>query len=115
MKVERIGIASGHLPNVYPFIQSSALVLSSDDVLFESSDNGMDDDKPAQFDEVPPRMTISNRQLIEAMGDVTKFRNLYLTHTKKAILAYEACGKVNSVLRLKADLAGLALWVRCRQ
>ncbi|CAD6587142.1 MAG: hypothetical protein TREMPRED_004669, partial [Tremellales sp. Tagirdzhanova-0007] len=109
VQVERIGIASGHLPNVYPFIQSSALVLSSDDVLFESSDNGMDDDKPAQFDEVPPRMTISNRQLIEAMGDVTKFRNLYLTHTKKAILAYEACGKVNSVLRLKADLAGLAL------
>jgi hypothetical protein len=43
------------------------------------------------------------------MSDVKKFRNLYLSMTKKALLAYEACGKVNSVVRLKADLAALAL------
>ena len=109
MQVERIGVASGHLPNVYPFTQSSTLVVSSDDVLFESSDDGMDGEKPAQSDEIPARKMVSSKQLVEAMADVTKFRTLYLTQTKKAILAYEACGKINSVIRLKADLAGLAL------
>jgi hypothetical protein len=43
------------------------------------------------------------------MSNVKKYRNLYLGMTKKAMMAYEACGKVNSVVRLKADLTALAM------
>jgi len=87
------------------------MVSTSDDVLFECSDSGVDNDDNAKVDEPASRGTVSNRQLAEAMADVIKFRNLYLTLTKKAIIAYEACCKANSVLRLKTDLAGLALYV----
>jgi hypothetical protein len=73
--------------------------------LFESSDNGLSDDADVDTG----RLVLSNKQLAEAMSDVKKFRNLYLGMTKKAMSAYEACGKVNSVVRLKADLAALAL------
>ena len=102
-------MACGHLPDVYPFKASSALVTSSDDILFESSDNGSDNDAPQGAEVPPPGRSISNSQLLEAMEDVSKFRNLFVTLTKKTIMAYEACGKANSILRLKADLAGLAL------
>lgn len=71
----------------------------------------MEDEDTTQGEEPVPRQAISSLQLVEAMGDVSKFRNIYLTLTKKAIVAYEACGKINSVLRLKADIAGLALSV----
>lgn len=79
----------------------------TDDVLFESS--SVDGSDPADEEAVAPRAGISNHQLTEALGDVQKFRGLYLALTKKAILAYEQCGKANSVIRLKADLAALAL------
>jgi len=102
-------VACGHLPDIYPFFQSSALINTSDDVLFESSDNGMDGEAPTGNDEPATRPSVSNQQLVEAMADVIQFRNLYLSLTKKAMMAYEACGKANSVLRLEADLAGLAL------
>lgn len=82
------------------------MISEKDDVLFESSDNGEDDDE----DDIDSnRAVLSNKQLVEAMSDVKKFRNLYLGMTKKAMSAYEACGKVNSAVRLKADLAALAM------
>ena len=52
---------------------------------------------------------MSNKQLVQAKNDAEVFKELYTTLTKKAILAYEACGKVNSIIRLKTDLAALAL------
>lgn len=100
-------MAAGHLPNAYPFAAAAALLEPTDDVLFESSETGSN---PDQGDVEPyKRGDISNTELIEAKMDVTKFRAFYTSLTKKAILAYEACGKINSVIRLKTDLAALAL------
>jgi hypothetical protein len=107
IQVERIGVAVGHLPDAYPFAASSALLTAADDVLFESSETGS---LPDEGEAVPhPRQQMSNRQLVEARNDNTVFRELYTTLTKKAILAYEACAKVNSIIRLRTDLAALAL------
>ncbi|RXK36754.1 hypothetical protein M231_05989 [Tremella mesenterica] len=106
VQVERIAVSAGHLPDIYPFSPTQPLVTAQEDVLFESSDAGISDS--AQADD-HPRPVLSNQPFIEALADETKCRNLYLTLTKKAIMAYEACGKVNSVIRLKADLAALAL------
>jgi hypothetical protein len=111
-QVERIGVSAGHLPSAYPFLAPTGLASQSDDVLFESSDNGLsddDDDEQTGDEGQSDRARLSNQQLVDAMGDVKKFRNLYLGMTKKAMSAYEACGKVNSVVRLKADMAALAL------
>lgn len=69
----------------------------------------MENDEPESLGEIIPRPTVSNPQLVDAMADVRNYRNLYAILTKRAIVAYEACGKVNSALRLKADLAGLSL------
>jgi hypothetical protein len=55
------------------------------------------------------RPSLSNDQLVDAKANGTNFRSLYLSLTKKAMMAYEACGKVNSMVRLRANLAGLAL------
>jgi hypothetical protein len=105
--VERIGVAVGHLPNAYPFAAASALLTIADDVLFESSETGsLPDEGEADSH---PRQQISNTQLVQAKNDAEVFRELYTTLTKKAILAYEACGKINSIIRLKTDLAALAL------
>lgn len=105
--MERIGVAVGHLPNTYPFAASSALLTVADDVLFESSETGSLPDEGEM--EPHSRQQMSNRQLVQARDDAEVFRELYTTLTKKAIMAYEACGKVNSIIRLKTDLAALAL------
>ena len=81
----------------------------ADDVLFESSETGSLPDEGEK--ESYPRQQMSNKQLVQAKNDAKVFRELYTTLTKKAILAYEACGKVNSIIRLKTDLAALALYV----
>lgn len=95
------------MPNEYPFAAAAALLEPSDDVLFESSETGSN---PDQSDVVPDkRGEISNTQLIEAKRDSAVFASLYVNLTKKAIMAYEACGKINSVIRLKTDLVALAL------
>lgn len=95
------------MPNEYPFAAAAALLEPSDDVLFESSETGSEPDETP----VDPykRGEITNAQLIEAKKDAGKFEDLYINFTKKAIMAYEACGKINSVIRLKIDLAALAL------
>ncbi|KAK4686207.1 trafficking protein particle complex subunit 10, partial [Tremellales sp. Uapishka_1] len=108
VQVERIGVSAGHLPNIYPFSPSTTLVSASDDVLFESSDNGLSD-KEDENVASHSRPSLSNRQILDAQGDRGKFQTLYLSLTKKAVTAYEACGKVNSVIRLKANLTGLAI------
>jgi hypothetical protein len=106
-QVERIGVAVGHLPDTYPFAASTALLTATDDVLFESSETGSQPDEAET--ETQPRPQMSNRQLVEAKTDAQKFRDLYISLTEKAIAAYEACGKVNSIIRLRTDLAALAL------
>ena len=105
--MERIGVAVGHLPNAYPFAASSALLTAADDVLFESSETGSLPDEGEA--ETHPRQQMSNRQLVEAKNNDSIFRELYTSLTDKAILAYEACAKVNSIIRLRTDLAALAL------
>ncbi|KAK1926038.1 trafficking protein particle complex subunit 10 [Papiliotrema laurentii] len=106
-QVERIGVAVGHLPDEYPFAPSSTPAPVNDDVLFESSDNGLSD---GPGDDTPsPRSSLSNQQLLAAIADKANFQALYTTLTKRTITAYQACNKVNSVIRLKADLAALAL------
>lgn len=100
-------MACGHLPDEYPFAASSTPAPALDDVLFESSDNGMSD-SPA-MDTEQPRPSLSNRQLLEAMANKGNFNALYIALTKRAIAAYDACHKANSTVRLHADLAALAL------
>ena len=99
-------MASGHLPNTYPFASSSGLALASDNVLFESSDT---DSADGDTSDPPSRPTLSNQQLLDAMKDAKTYREMYSHLTRKAISAYEACAKHNSVVRLKADLSALAL------
>ncbi|ORX34725.1 trafficking protein particle complex subunit 10 [Kockovaella imperatae] len=106
VQTERIGVASGHLPNVYPFAPSSALSTAADNVLFESSESGSTNGEAVHSE---PRSTLSNRLLLDAMKDTRTYREMYAHLTRKAVSAYEACGKHNSVIRLKADLATLAL------
>lgn len=105
-QVERIGVAVGHLPNEYPFAQSSAPTLVNDDVLFESSDTGSNDEREPQSE---VKQQLSSQQLLAAIANQANFLALYTTLTKRAMVAYEACHKANSVIRLKADLAALAL------
>lgn len=116
IQVERVGVACGHLPDSYPFKPASALVGQTDDVLFESysaaseSEHGGEGGHEVEVHAMPSaRQHLSNRQFVDAMADQTKFRNLYLSLTKRNIQAYEACGKVHSIVRLKADMVALAL------
>lgn len=51
----------------------------------------------------------SNPHFVDALSDESRFRALYLASTRKAMAAYEACGKLNSVIRLKTDLVALAM------
>jgi len=76
-------------------------------VLFESSDNGLSD--TSEEHAAVGRPTLSNPQLLDAIGDGNNFRALYTTLTRRAIVAYDSCNKANSIIRLKADLAALAL------
>ncbi|WVR03511.1 hypothetical protein IAU60_000502 [Kwoniella sp. DSM 27419] len=114
IQVERIGVSAGHLPPIYPFNPAtSPYPPTAQDVLFESSSNGLSDDEdlahsPEQAQGERPALT--NEQLIDAQNDEKNCRALYLSLTRKTIKAYEACGKINSVVRLKADLAALALY-----
>jgi hypothetical protein len=106
-QVERIGVAVGHLPNEYPFSPPSKLTTPNEDVLFESSDNGLSESGDVEPSTLRP--SLSNQQLLNAIEHVDNFRALYFTLTKRTISAYEACGKGNSVVRLKADIAALAM------
>ncbi|KAL7418808.1 hypothetical protein Q5752_006492 [Cryptotrichosporon argae] len=110
IQVEHIGVAAQHLPNEYPFQPVTAAVLAADDVLFESSDAGSDIASPAPPAESRFRPKLSNPILVDALQDGPAYRALYLDLTRKAVTAYEACGKINSAIRLKADLAALALY-----
>ncbi|OCF36173.1 hypothetical protein I316_02045 [Kwoniella heveanensis BCC8398] len=116
IQVERIGVSAGHLPPIYPFNPASSPYPSTaQELLFESSSNGLSDDEELAL---PPqhaqeeRPVLSNEQIIEAQRDEGNCRALYLGLTRKTVKAYEACGKVNSVIRLKADLAALALYTK---
>ncbi|WWD09044.1 hypothetical protein V865_007164 [Kwoniella europaea PYCC6329] len=120
IQVERIGVSSGHLPPIYPFKPGSSPygnLAEEESVLFESSSNGISDDEELQHTPITSthptseeRPVLSNEQLIDAQRDQDNCRSLYLGLTNKTIKAYQSCGKVNSVIRLKADLAALALY-----
>jgi hypothetical protein len=107
-------VATGHLPNSYPFSPLSGLITQSDDVLFDTSDAGISDNgeyrmsgegKPSGARRAGPSSPI----LAEAIADPAKLKALYRSTTATALTAYAACGKVNSGLQLKVDLAALAL------
>nr|XP_019014675.1 uncharacterized protein I206_00759 [Kwoniella pini CBS 10737]OCF53456.1 hypothetical protein I206_00759 [Kwoniella pini CBS 10737] len=119
IQVERIGVSSGHLPPIYPFNPATSpypKLSEEEDVLFETTSNGLSDDEELQHtpsnNQGSPteRPELSNEQLIDAQKDQNNCRSLYLGLTQKTIKAYGSCGKVNSVIRLKADLAALALY-----
>ncbi|WWC85913.1 uncharacterized protein L201_000783 [Kwoniella dendrophila CBS 6074] len=123
IQVERIGVSSGHLPPIYPFNPASSpypTLAEEEDVLFESSSNGLSDDEELQHTSLKAKQRdlndekpeLSNEQLVDAQKDKANCRALYLGLTKKTIKAYESCGKINSVIRLKADLAALALYTQ---
>lgn len=107
VQIERIGVASGMLPDEYPFQPIKSLAFG-DDVLFESSDTGSN---AGDHDEGPSRPVISNDTIVAALKDRTTFLSLYEDLTRQALSAYEACGKGNSTVRLKTDLAAIALFV----
>lgn len=104
-------MACGHLPNTYPFSPSSALIQPTDDILFESSDAGLSDTDDLSSPTTLSRPQLSSPAITEAMANPKNLQNLYQILTKRAIAAYEACGKRNSIIRLRADLAGLALYI----
>lgn len=106
VQVERIGVASGLLPREYPFKQTKTLSPGGEEVLFESSDSGS---AAGDGDQGPSRPLISNTTILSALDDRTAFLSLYEDLTRQALTAYEACGKGNSMVRLKASLAALAL------
>lgn len=105
VQVERIGVGAGHLPNRYPFQPTATVTPAADDVLFEDSAENGDAKEPA---ETKPRPPLTNRTIIYALESPEAFKALYEDLTRSALSAYEACGKLNSAIRLKVDLAALA-------
>ncbi|WOO84693.1 Trafficking protein particle complex subunit 10 [Vanrija pseudolonga] len=105
VQVERIGVGAGHLPNRYPFQPTATVTPAVDDVLFEDSAENGDSKESA---EPKPRPPLTNRTIIYALESPEAFKALYEDLTRSALSAYEACGKLNSAIRLKVDLAALA-------
>ncbi|TXT05006.1 hypothetical protein VHUM_03826 [Vanrija humicola] len=105
VQVERIGVGAGHLPDRYPFQPTAIVAAPPDAVLFEDSAENGDGRTPA---EIKPRPTLTNRTIIYALESPEAFKALYADLTRSALSAYEACGKLNSAIRLKVDLAALA-------
>lgn len=99
VQAERIGVEVGFLPDRYPF--KSATALKNSDMLFSKP---VDGDAPKYADR-----QLSNQVFVEALKSKETYTRLYIDLTQEALKAYEACGKVNSAVRLKADLAALAL------
>lgn len=99
VQAERIGVVVGFLPDRYPF--KSAAALKNSDMLFKKT---VDGDAP-KFADRP----LSNPVFVETLKSKDTFTQLYIDLTNQALQAYEACGKVNSAVRLKTDLAALAL------
>lgn len=75
-------------------------------MIFESSETGSD---AGEGDPGPPRPVISNATIVAALNDKETYLSLYEDMTTQALEAYQACGKGNSIVRLKADLASVAL------
>lgn len=98
VQAERIGVDVGFLPQTYPF--KAAAAPHNSDMLFSkpAADGVAYSDKP-----------LSNQVFVEALKSKDDYIRLYIDLTNQALQAYEACGKVNSAVRLKADLAALAL------
>lgn len=99
VQAERIGVDVGFLPDRYPF--KAATALKNSDMLFNKP---VDGNTPKHADR-----PLSNQVFVEALKSKDTFIRLYIDLTNQALQAYEACGKVNSAVRLKADLAALAL------
>lgn len=108
IQVERIGVATGKLPDRYPFKAAVDVADADDDVLFASSETGSvvnPDAEPAS-----PRPTLSNQTFVDAIKNTEVYLTLYEELCRRALQAYQACGKINSMIRIKTDLAALALF-----
>lgn len=99
VQVERLGVAVGHLPDRYPFSRSKDLTPES-----LQSEEGANDETSSNS-----RASLSNKTITAAIESKEKFLELYKKLTNEALDAYQACGKGNSAVRLKADLAALAM------
>lgn len=106
IQVERIGVASGKLPDRYPFKPAVDVADADDEKLYASSETGSianPDAEPAS-----PRPELSNQTFVDAIKNTEVYFNLYEELCRQALQAYEACSKVNSTVRIKAGLGALA-------
>ncbi|BEI79882.1 hypothetical protein CcaverHIS002_0104110 [Cutaneotrichosporon cavernicola] len=106
IQVERIGVATGKLPDRYPYKAAVDVADSDDEKLYAASETGSivnPDAEPAS-----PRPVLSNQTFMDAIKNEEVFFNLYEDYSRQALQAYQACGKVNSMIRIKMGLAALA-------
>lgn len=106
IQVERIGVATGKLPDRYPYKAAVDVADADDEKLYAASETGSivnPDAEPAS-----PRPGLSNQTFMDAIKSEEIFFNLYEDYSRQALQAYQACGKVNSMIRIKTGLAALA-------
>jgi hypothetical protein len=103
VQVERIGVESGHLPDQYPFRRTRNIAKLKTGLGADGSD--IQHSPGSQ----PP---LSNQTFVNALESQEAYLELYSKLTTDALEAYSACGKGNSAIRLKADLAALALYLQ---
>jgi len=103
VQVERIGVATGHLPDIYPFSRIKDLAPMPKTPIGEDGQP-----IPKHAGARPP---LSNRTFVAALESQEAYLELYSKLTTDALEAYSACGKGNSAVRLKTDLAALALYL----
>lgn len=106
IQVERIGVATGKLPDRYPYKAAVDVADADDEKLYAASETGSivnPDAEPAS-----PRPALSNQTFMDAIKSEDLFFNIYEDYSRQALQAYQACGKVNSMIRIKTGLASLA-------
>lgn len=106
IQVERIGTATGKLPDRYPFKAAMDVADGDDERLYASSETGSVADPDT--DPASPRPTLSNQTFVDALKSTEVYFNLYEELCRQALQAYQACSKVNSMIRIKSGLAALA-------
>ncbi|CAK9779681.1 hypothetical protein CC85DRAFT_273697 [Cutaneotrichosporon oleaginosum] len=108
IQVERIGVATGKLPDRYPYKAAADVSEADDEKLYAASETGSIVNPDA--DPASPRPALSNQTFMDAIKNEEVFFNLYEDYSRQALQAYQSCGKVNSMIRIKTGLAALALY-----
>lgn len=109
VQIERIGVMTGNLPNKYPFQPILSLDGKLSEISLKDEDEAQPQSTPKNKDSPLPKPPLSNEVLVGALQSQESFLQLFANLTEQALAAYEACGKVNSAVRLKTDLAALSM------